>query len=83
MLEPTATEESGEQEPTVPPATADGMVLLEERCTVCHDLERVVSAQKDREGWEQTVDRMIRRGANLNTEERDILVDYLAQTYGP
>jgi cytochrome c5 len=66
-----------------PQEAADGMALLEERCTECHDLQRVVNTQKDRAGWEETVDRMIRRGADLNTEERDVLVDYLAQTYGP
>ena len=65
-----------------PPAPLDGQVLLQERCTVCHDLVRVTGAKKDRAGWEQSVDRMIGKGAELNAEERDVLIGYLAEIYG-
>ncbi len=62
-------------------AVADGATLLQERCTVCHTLERVESAHKTAEEWERTVARMIGRGAKLTEAERAVLVEYLAAKY--
>jgi cytochrome c5 len=66
---------------TQAPAAADGATLLRERCTVCHTLERVESAHKSAEEWEQTVSRMIGRGARLTAEEKTVLLEYLATHY--
>ncbi len=65
------------------PAPPDGAALLRDRCSTCHALNRVQETRKSRDEWERTVDRMIRRGAQLNPEERDALIAYLAQEYGP
>ena len=70
-------------QPEEQPASLDGETLLQERCTECHALSRTTSARKSAEEWEDTVVRMIDHGANLNDEEQAVLVDYLAQTYGP
>lgn len=75
--EPTAT-----SEPTSAPDDQEGRVLLEERCTVCHNLDRVERTQKSRESWVDTVDRMIGYGAQLSDSERTVLLDYLVDTYG-
>ncbi len=64
-------------------ATADGEALLQERCTECHDLGRVESAEKTREEWEDNVARMVSKGAQLDADEQSVLVDYLADTYAP
>ncbi len=74
---------SSPSQPAPSPAPPDGAALLQERCSVCHSLDRVRGARKGREAWEQTVDRMIRRGAQLNEEERAVLIAYLAREYGP
>jgi cytochrome c5 len=83
--EPTAppTEVPQEEPPTEPSPAGDGAALLEERCTVCHGLDRTTSARKTREEWEQTVVRMVGKGAELNEAEQEILIAYLAETYGP
>ncbi|MBN1815479.1 MAG: hypothetical protein JXA14_26840 [Anaerolineae bacterium] len=84
--EPTAVMsplESPLESPIEPPAPVDGQVLLQERCATCHDLVRVTGAKKDRAGWAQSVDRMIGKGAQLSDEERVVLIDYLAEMYGP
>jgi len=85
--EPTATPEPAEPTATAEPATelpdAEGEVLLEQRCTVCHTLDRVERAQKTREEWVTTVERMIGLGAQLSESEKTVLVDYLTETYGP
>lgn len=55
-----------------------GKKLLEERCTICHNLNRVYKHKKmDKAGWEKEVSRMIRKGAKLNDAERKAVVDYL------
>ena len=61
----------------------DGETLLEERCTECHGLDRTTSQEKTRAEWEATVSRMVNQGAELNEDEKTVLVDYLAETYGP
>ena len=61
--------------------TPDGQTLLQERCTVCHNLNRVTSAQKTAAQWTTTVERMIGNGAKLDAQEQQTLIDYLAQTY--
>lgn len=84
---PTATPQPEEPtetpDPTAPIDEPEGQVLLEERCTVCHTLDRVERAQKSRESWVDTVDRMIGYGAQLSDSERTMLLDYLVDVYGP
>lgn len=88
-VEATPTDTPQPEEPTETPDPAaagdepQGQVLLEERCTVCHTLDRVERAQKSRESWVDTVDRMIGYGAQLSDSERTILLDYLVEVYGP
>ena len=64
-------------------AEKDGAALLEERCSVCHPSSRPKSKAKTPEQWEQTVTRMIGKGAKLTDEEKKTLVDYLSKTYKP
>jgi hypothetical protein len=70
-------------QPEAQPVSIDAETLLQGRCTECHAQSRTTSAKKSAEEWEGTVARMVDHGANLNDEEQTILVDYLAQTYGP
>jgi hypothetical protein len=82
-----ATAGCGAQEATLQPEaqgpTLSGLTLLNDRCTECHTLDRVKSASKTREGWQETVTAMVQRGADLDEQEQEVLVDYLAQVYGP
>ncbi len=66
-----------------PPPTLGGAELLEQRCTRCHGLDLVEAASKTAEEWETTVERMRAKGAELTDEEAQILIEYLAETYGP
>ena len=59
----------------------DGQTIMQQRCSVCHSLDRVTSAQKTADQWTVTVDRMIARGAQLNTKETQTLINYLAANY--
>ena len=61
--------------------TLDGKTLLEERCTACHTLDRVESASKSAAGWGLNVREMVGKGAELNTSEQEVLIEYLSITY--
>ena len=61
--------------------TLDGKTLLEERCTVCHTLDRVERASMDPAGWGMNVRRMVGKGAKLNASEQEVLIEYLSITY--
>lgn len=72
-----------ETQPADKVTTQDGGALLQERCTACHNLERVTRAKKTSQQWEQTVERMITKGAKLSDVEKTALVEFLAKTYAP
>jgi cytochrome c5 len=74
---PTPTQAAPEQ----PPAALDGKALLQEHCTVCHDLTRVESKNKSEADWKATVERMVSKGAKLNPAEQEAVIKYLAATY--
>jgi hypothetical protein len=59
----------------------DGKTLLDTRCTVCHDLSRVTNKSKTLEEWKVTVERMVNKGADLNPDEQETLIQYLTETY--
>ena len=60
-------------------AALDGKALIEERCARCHPAAKVFDHEKvDRAHWEETVDRMIAKGAKLSDEERAAVLDFLA-----
>jgi cytochrome c5 len=78
-----------QEEPAAPPSAEEpagdlsGEELLQARCTQCHGLDVVETASKTESEWEDTVQRMIAKGARLTEAEAQTLVEYLAETYGP
>lgn len=53
--------------------------ILEKKCYSCHNINIVLKAQKDKDEWEKTLDRMVDYGAKLNKEERKVLLDFLTE----
>jgi len=57
---------------------------MQERCSKCHDLERVVSARKDALGWLSTVNRMRQLPASgISEEDVKTIVLFLASQKPP
>jgi cytochrome c-type biogenesis protein CcmH/NrfF len=69
---------------TTPSSTSalDGATLVQERCSVCHPLTRVESANHTAAEWKTIVNTMISRGAQLTPEEETAVVNFLAANYG-
>jgi cytochrome c5 len=66
-----------------PGLAASGEEMLQDRCTRCHTLDRVQTASKSLAQWQITVERMRAKGAELTDDEVQVLIEYLADTYGP
>jgi len=67
--------------PTEAPATPGGKSLVESRCSTCHALGLVEGAKKTEAAWKATVEDMVTKGAQLNQEQQELVIKYLAETY--
>ncbi len=73
---------AGEREPAdVVSIAVDGGLLVQERCTRCHNLARIERATKNADEWRLTVQRMIDKGATLDVTEREAVIAFLTATY--
>lgn len=55
-----------------------GETLVAQRCTYCHNTERIDAATYDQAGWESTIDKMIQKGAQVSAAEKPVIAEYLA-----
>jgi cytochrome c5 len=70
--------------PAKPIALPDGpgKQLVETRCTMCHDLERVTAAKREKREWDGVVANMLERFGLSAPDETRAIVAYLAAQYG-
>ena len=59
----------------------EGKELVTSLCVGCHSLGTVLSAGKVEEGWRETINNMISRGAQIFDDESEIIVNYLTRHY--
>lgn len=61
----------------------DAKALFEKKCSGCHSSNRPKSKQKTAGEWQTTVLRMKDvNGCAITNEEAQVIMDYLAKTYG-
>jgi ferredoxin-NADP reductase len=77
-------------EPTAPPVPIDlnqSAALMQQRCSKCHNLDRIYKTTQSHDEWRNTVNRMADYAAGspgeLQFAEIDRIVDYLAATQSP
>lgn len=63
--------------------TPRGEKVLNASCTGCHDLRPVQTSAKGKDEWNDTVQNMLQKGADVSDADLPVLVDYLADAYGP
>ena len=56
--------------------------LVIRTCAVCHPMEIVVAKRQTNEEWNNTMERMVVRGAVADPEERARILDYLNKHFG-
>jgi cytochrome c5 len=59
-----------------------GKELVETRCTLCHDLERVTAAKREKREWDSVVANMLERFGLQAPDEARAISAYLAAQYG-
>jgi len=64
-------------------ADSDAKALFENRCSMCHPIDKPLSMSKTGEEWRQTVMRMKgRAGDRISDEEAEIIIKYLTAIRG-
>jgi hypothetical protein len=70
-------------QPHTPPAIRNACMLAEQRCSRCHDLERIQLAHPDLIDWPVYVDRMRRMpGSGITVDEASVILRCLAWVEG-
>lgn len=60
-----------------------GKEIFENKCVVCHEADLTHQQRLSRQGWTREVEKMIRWGAIVTDDEKELLIDYLFKNYGP
>ena len=60
-----------------------GLDVLNRRCVSCHETDLITTQKLSLTGWTRSVDKMVRWGASITPEEREILQAYLARHFAP
>ncbi len=61
----------------------EAKALFESKCSQCHSLENATDKTDTPEGWLSTVTRMREQnGCDITRQESDIIINYLAKSYG-
>lgn len=60
-----------------------GRDIIVEKCTLCHDPQRVVAFVRPKGQWHEVIEAMRRRGSPITPEEIPVAVSYLAKYFGP
>jgi mono/diheme cytochrome c family protein len=58
-----------------------GTDIFQSRCLGCHSVDIIGQQRLGRGGWVREVDKMIRWGAAVREDERDVLVDHLTTRF--
>ena len=72
LVEPTPVEEEAGDD-----YDSQMQALISDKIGGCHMLNFILSKNKTREEWSVTIDRMIGKGAKVNAEEKELIIDYL------
>ena len=59
-----------------------GKQLVETRCALCHDLERIAAVKRKKQDWTPIVANMVAWGAPVTGDEAKTITDYLAANFG-
>jgi len=63
--------------------TPSGEKLVDDKCTGCHTWTVIGVSSKTAHEWRNTVYRMENIGADVDEDEVDAIVEYLATNFGP
>ena len=78
---PASAQRSAEPDPSQPGGypLPDGSAkkLVQDNCTICHNLRNLVTSNKSPEDWDNTVDMMKNAGAPITADQAKEIKQYL------
>ncbi len=78
LIAAAATTTTAQQLPPGP-----GADVMKAKCISCHDADIITSQKLSLTGWTNSVAKMMRWGAQVTPEEREVLQSYLAAHFAP
>ena len=60
-----------------------GEQIMNASCAGCHDLRPIQTSARDQAAWNDVVQNMLQKGADVSDADIPVLVDYLTAAYGP
>jgi len=63
-------------------AKVDAKALFEQKCSMCHSLDKPKARRYSEAEWKSTVERMKKNGCPLTDEETHTIIKYLTENYG-
>ena len=68
---------------SAPASGTRAKILFEQKCSICHSIERPKSKVKTRKEWETTVTRMRNdHDGPMTADEAQMIIEYLVEQYG-
>ena len=59
-----------------------GKDVVEASCGACHGMDLIVSQKNTKEGWTSVVEDMGNRGADIDGDKKNVIIDYLVKNFG-
>lgn len=69
------------QRPDLPPGPVRQKAVT--ACAECHDARILLQQRLERKIWIKEIDKMIRWGALVDSQDRDAFIDYFSSNFGP
>jgi mono/diheme cytochrome c family protein len=60
-----------------------GVEIARNQCLHCHEADLIVQQRLSRAGWVREIEKMVRWGAKVKDDEREVLADYFAARFTP
>lgn len=60
-----------------------GKAEVESACYACHSADLLVQQRLTEKQWTASVEKMMRWGAEVSPEKKDVIVSYLSRHFGP
>jgi mono/diheme cytochrome c family protein len=83
LLVPVLASAQGTDTAPPPMPAGPGKAIVQRSCVACHSITVVTSKRAEPDEWNQLVQTMVSRGADLTDDEIPVVIKYLSDHYGP
>src|SRR5437660_5655042 len=67
-------------QPDLPPGPVKAKATT--ACTECHETRIILQQRLSKAAWTKEVDKMVKWGAVVDPQDRDVLIDYFSSSFG-